>query len=53
MSKLLLALDPQDLERLRRAARDLEHPSLTACLSSRVGTPIENPTRLLPGPLFQ
>lgn len=52
MSSLPLALDPQDLERLRWATQHLEHPSLAARLSSVVGTPIEIAVNLLPRPLY-
>ncbi len=43
------ALDAIDFESLRRAHRQLEHPSLAARLSSMVGTPIEIGVKLLPG----
>jgi hypothetical protein len=48
-----LALEPDDLARLRLATEHLEHPSLAARLSSIVGTPIEIAVKLLPRPLYQ
>jgi hypothetical protein len=45
---LPLAFSSPDLETLRRACYQLEHPSLAAKLSSVVGTPIEIGLKLLP-----
>lgn len=43
-----LALSPEDRLALKRAHRELEHPSLAARLSSRLGKPIEKFFQLLP-----
>lgn len=53
MSRLPVAIDPADLERLRWATQHLEHPSLAARLSSMIGTPIEIAVKLLPRPLYK
>ena len=42
-------ITPDDVQALRRAYRQLEHPSLAAKLTSVVGTPIEIALKLLPG----
>ena len=52
MSSLPLALESEDLERLRWATQHLEHPSLAARLSSLLGTPIEIAVKLLPRPVY-
>lgn len=48
MENLPFAMDPEDIEVLRRAYEHLEHPSLAARLSNLVGTPVEVALQLLP-----
>jgi hypothetical protein len=51
--KVMLAIEPDDLEQLRKAHQTLEHPSLAARLSSLVGTPIEIALQLMPRPWYR
>lgn len=48
LDSLLIGIDAEDLNALRRAHFTLEHPSLAARLSSVVGTPIDMAIHLLP-----